>query len=107
MQKVHRAAFIALERVVHLAPGGGDEHDGDVAGLFRAAHQLGQFETVHARHLHIEDGQGELVLEQQRQRCLGRLCLVHLAVLALDQGVEGQQVFWQVVDDQQFGDGVA
>jgi hypothetical protein len=40
-------------------------------------------------------------------KALGRLCLVHLAVLALDQRFEGQQVFRQVVDDQQFGDGVA
>lgn len=107
MQKVHGPALVALEGIIHLAARRADEDDRDVLGLVGTAHQLGQFETVHARHLHIENGQCELVLQQQRQGSLGRLCLVHLAVLALDQGIERQQVFRQVVDNQQFGGGVA
>ncbi|MNE28043.1 hypothetical protein D3C80_1214700 [compost metagenome] len=102
MQKVHGPALVALEGIVHLAACGADENDRDVLGLLRAAHQLGQFEAVHAGHLHVEDSQGELVLEQQCQGLVGGLSLVHLAVFALDQRVQGQQVLRQVVDDQQF-----
>ncbi|MNP34615.1 hypothetical protein D3C76_1279120 [compost metagenome] len=107
VQKVHCPALVALEGVVHLAPRGTDENDRNVLGLLGATHQLGQLEAIHARHLHIENGQGEFVLQHQRQGLFGRLGLMHLAVFALDQRVEGQQVFRQVVDDQQFGDGVA
>jgi len=107
VQKIHRSALIPLEGIVHLAPGGADKDDGNIAGLLHAAHQLGQLESVHARHLHIENGQAELVLEQERQRLVGGLCLIHLAVIALDQGGQGQQVFRQVVDDQQFRGDVA
>ncbi|MNR24327.1 hypothetical protein D3C85_1413990 [compost metagenome] len=103
VQKVHGSAFIALERIVELAAGGADEHDRDVLGLLRATHQLGQFKAVHAGHLHIEDGHGEFVLQQQRQGFVGRLCLVHDAVFALDQRFECQQILRQIVDDQQFG----
>ncbi|MNS95425.1 hypothetical protein D3C72_1296840 [compost metagenome] len=65
VQEVHGAAFIAFERVVHFTPGGADKNDRDVLGFFGAAHQLRQFEAIHARHLHIEDGHGEFVLQQQ------------------------------------------
>ncbi|MFU0840967.1 MAG: NAD-specific glutamate dehydrogenase [Pseudomonas fragi] len=103
VQKVHRAAFIALEGIVHLAPGGTDKHDGDVFGLGRTPHQLGQLKTIHAGHLHIQNGHRELVLQQQRQRFVSRQGLIHDAVLALDQRFEGQQVFRQIIDDQQLG----
>jgi hypothetical protein len=101
--KIHGAAFITLEGIVHLASGGTDENDRNVLGFLGAAHQLGQLETVHAGHLHIEDGQGEFVLQQQRQRLVRRQGLVDLAIFELDQSFERQQVFRQVVDDKQFG----
>ena len=50
-----------------------------------------------------ENGQGELVLQQQRQGLIGGQRLVHRAVFALDQRFKGQQVLRQIVDDQQFG----
>ena len=103
VQKVDRAAFIALEGIVHFAPGGADKHDGDVLGLGRATHQFGQFKAVHARHLYIKNGHGEFMLQQQRQRLVRRQGLVDDTVLALDQRFEGQQVFRQIVDDQQLG----
>ncbi|MNF81393.1 hypothetical protein D3C84_636640 [compost metagenome] len=107
VQEVHGTTFIAFEGIVHFTPGSADKDDRDVLGLLRAAHQLGQLETVHARHLHIENGQGELMFKQQRQRLVGGLCLIHLTVAALDQRLQCQQVFRQVVDDQQFGLDVA
>ncbi len=32
---------------------------------------------------------------------------MHLAIVTLYEGIEGQEIFWQIVDDQQFGDGLA
>ena len=103
VQEVHRPALVALERVIEFTAGGADENDRDVFGFLGAAHQLGEFKAVHARHLYIEDGHGELVLQQQRKCFVRRQRLVHRAVLALDQRFEGQQVLRQIVDDQQFG----
>ncbi|MCY1433845.1 hypothetical protein D9M71_498850 [compost metagenome] len=102
VQDVHRATFIALERIVHVAAGGADENDRDVLGHFRTAHQFGQLETVHSRHLHVENGHGELMLQQQGQGFVRRHGLVHSAVVGADQCFKRQQVFRQVVDDQQF-----
>ncbi|MNY31851.1 hypothetical protein D3C86_1660300 [compost metagenome] len=65
VQDVHGTAFIALERIVHITAGGADENDRDVLGHFRAAHQFGQLEAVHAGHLHVENGHGEFMLQQQ------------------------------------------
>ena len=76
VQEVDRAALVALEGVVQLAAGGADEDDRDVPRALGAAHQLGQLEAVHAGHLHVEDRQRELVLQQQRQRLLARARLV-------------------------------
>jgi len=63
MQEVHRAALVALEGVVEFAAGGTDEHDRDVLGFFGASHQFGQFKTVHAGHLHVENRHGEFVFQ--------------------------------------------
>ncbi|MNO97083.1 hypothetical protein D3C76_887780 [compost metagenome] len=103
VQEVDGAAFVALERVVQFATGGADEHDRDVSGLFRTAHQLGQLEAIHAGHLHVEDGHREFVLQQQRQGLIGRQRLVDQTVFTGDQRFERQQIFRQIVDDQQFG----
>ena len=103
VQEVDGAAFIAFEGVVEFTARGADEHNRDVLGFLGTAHQFGQLETIHAGHLHVQNRHGELVLQQQGQGFVGAQCLEHLAVLALDQRFEGQQVFRQIVDDQQFG----
>ncbi|MNL34432.1 hypothetical protein D3C87_1564050 [compost metagenome] len=103
VQEIHGAAFVALERVIELTAGGTDKHNRNVLGLFRAAHQFGQFKAIHPGHLYVEDGHGEFVLQQKRQRLVGRLRLVHGSVFALDQRFECQQILRQIVDDQQFG----
>ena len=103
VQEVDGAAFIALEGEIHFLAGRRDEDDGDVARLLRAAHQLRQLKTIHFRHLHVEDGQREIVLQQQGQRLFARGGLVDAAVALADQRIERAQVFRQIVDDQQFG----
>ncbi len=103
VQHIDRAGLVALERVVEFLAGGGDEDDRDLPGFLGAAHQFGQLEAVHARHLHVEKGHGKVVLEQQRQRLFTGAGLEDLAARAPDHGVQGLQVFRQIVDDQQFG----
>ncbi len=101
VHEVHRTALVALEGVVELTASGADEDDGDLLGTLGAAHQLGQLEAVHARHLHIENGQGELMSQQQLQRLLGRFGLVHPDARRLQQRIQSQQVLRQVIDDEQ------
>ncbi len=100
VHEIHRAALVTLEGVIELATGGADEDDGDLLGALGAAHQLGQLEAVHARHLHIEDGQCELVTQQQLQCLLGRFGLMNPYAGRLQQRVQSQQVLRQVIDDQ-------
>ena len=90
VQEVHGTAFVALKGIVHLTACGTDEHDRDVFGFVSATHQLSQFEAIHARHLDIKDGNGELVLQQQRQGLVGRQGFIDSAILALDQRFERQ-----------------
>ena len=103
VQKIDGAAFIALERIIHFAPSRADEHDWNVLGLFSAAHQLGQLKAIHAWHLHVEDGNREFMLQQQRQRLVSRQGFIYGTVLALDKRFERQQVLRQIVNDQEFG----
>ncbi len=66
-----------------------------------AAHGLGQFEPVHFRHLHIEQGQGHVVFQQQLQRLFARGRLQQDQALAAQQHFQRQQVFLQVVDEKE------
>jgi len=44
-----------------------------VVGAGVAAHEFGQFEPVHPRHLHVEQSQRDIVLEQDFKRFLARM----------------------------------
>ncbi len=90
LHEVHGAGFIALEGVVEFAPGGADENDGNLLGALGTAHQFGELKTVHAGHLHVEDGQRELMAQQQFQRLFGRLRAMDPDVRRLQQGFQGQ-----------------
>lgn len=68
----------------------------------RRAHHLGQFKAVHARHLDVEDGQREFVLEQQCERGVTGTGLVNHALVVAQQRLKRLQVLGQVIDDQDF-----
>ncbi len=106
VEEVDRAVLVALERVIEFLAGGADEHDGQVLGARHAADQLRQLEAVHAGHLHVEDGQRELVFEQQRERLLAGGRLVDAVAVVADRGFEGEQVLGEIVDDQELDAGV-
>jgi hypothetical protein len=67
----------------------------------RAAHQLGQLEAVHLRHVHVDQGQRHVIFEQQLQRlATGPRAEDHQA-LTLEERIEGHEVFLDVVDSQE------
>ena len=84
-----------------IADAGGDEDDRDVPRALAAAHQLGQLEAVHVRHLHVEQGQRDVVHQQQLQR-LGagaRASSISTSSPA-QQRREREQVLLEIIDEQ-------
>jgi hypothetical protein len=67
-QVVDRAALVAGEQVRGLAVDRGDEDDRHVRGARVPLHQRRGLEPVHARHLHVEQHQRELLGQQPAQR---------------------------------------
>ncbi|MNV17922.1 hypothetical protein D3C71_1087250 [compost metagenome] len=66
-QVIHRTAGIALDdRVLGLFIGG-QENDRREAGPLATAHQARHFITVHARHLHVQQHQVDIVFKQQAE----------------------------------------
>ncbi len=83
LDEVDRAGLIAAEPPLGVGAAGGQEDDRDVAAALVAAHQLGQFEAVHAGHLHVQQRQRHVVLEQELQGLLAGPGLQELEAVAL------------------------
>lgn len=66
----------------------------------RTAHQFGQSEAIDLRHVHVEQGQCHLVLEQQLQRLRARAGQQQVDPFALQQCLHGYQVLRHVIDDR-------
>ncbi|MNE76064.1 hypothetical protein D3C80_1722770 [compost metagenome] len=99
-QVVHRATGITLE---HSRLGlliGGQENDRGKPCTLAAAHQAGDFEAIHARHLHIQQHQVDFVLKQRAQGFRSGACGEHLPVLTGQQGTHADQILRVIVDDQ-------
>ncbi|MCY1452308.1 hypothetical protein D9M71_692180 [compost metagenome] len=62
-QVIHCTAGIALDHGVLGLFIGGEEDDRCQAGALAAPHQARDFKAVHARHLHIQQHQVDIVLE--------------------------------------------
>ncbi len=105
LDEVDRARLIAAEPPRGVAAAGGDEDDRHMARTLAAAHQLGQLEPVHARHLHVEQRQRIVVDQQQFERLFAARCLVALQTIGFEQRFERDKIFRQVVDQQAF-DGI-
>ncbi|MNF03726.1 hypothetical protein D3C80_2030970 [compost metagenome] len=65
-----------------------------------AAHQAGDFKTIHVRHLHIQQHQIDFVLKQQVQGFETGSRRHHLPILALQQRTHADQIFRVIIDDQ-------
>ena len=65
--------------------------------------QLGGLEAVHARHLHVEQDHGVLVVEQASQRLFARLDADELLAERIEDRLEREEVLRPVVDEQDPG----
>ena len=90
------ARFIARSRCY--------EDNGDVPRTLVGAHEFGQFEAVHARHLDVEQRERVFVGEHQLERFFAALRLVQIQAFACEERLERQQVLFEIVDES--GDGV-
>ena len=64
------------------------------------AHEFGQLEAVHLGHLHVEQGQGNVVLQEQLQRFGAGARLQQHESVATQQAFQRQQVFLEIVDQK-------
>ncbi len=67
VEKVDGAGFVSLEMPVLVTGAGGHEDQRDVLGPLAAAHELGELESVHLGHLHIQQRKCDVVLQKQIQ----------------------------------------
>ena len=64
------------------------------------AHQLGQLEPVHLRHLHVDDRERDVVGEEHLERLGARAGPQEHGVVAAQQRLERDEVLLPVVDEQ-------
>ncbi len=100
-QVIHRATGVALEHGgIGLLVGSEEDNRGQ-PGSLAAAHQAGDLEAVHFRHLHIEQYQIDFVFQQRPQGFHPRACSQHLPIVARQQGAHTDQVFRVIVYHQE------
>ena len=103
---VHRAHGIAAEHVVGLLVDGREEDDRHMAGALPPLDELRRLEAVETRHLHVQEDQVELVLQQALERLLARAGLDDAVTQRLQDGRQREEVLPLVVDDQDVGLGL-
>lgn len=75
-----------------------------MSGAFAAPDQLRQLKTIHLGHLHVQQRQGHIVVGQQQFQGLGaRLGLEDVQPVTLQQRLQGDEVFLDIVNEQAFG----
>ena len=79
---VDGARVVARGDLVDLGADGGQEDDRRRTAALAAADEAGGLEAVHARHLHVEEHDGVVVVEQRAQRLLARQRRAQLHVRA-------------------------
>ena len=95
---VDGARLVAAEDVLRLLADRRQEEDRDVPRALAPLDQLGGLEAVEARHLHIEEDHGELVLEQVAEGLVSRRRGDKPVAERLEDRLEREQVLRAVVD---------
>ena len=110
-----RAQHVGLEGLEHVVDGArlvaardlgdvgahrGQEDDRRRAAALAPADELRRLEAVHARHLDVEQDDGEVLLEQRLERLLARPGRAQAHVQGLEHRREREQVLRPVVDEQ-------
>jgi hypothetical protein len=62
-----------------------DEDDRHLLRALGAAHQLSELETVHVRHVHVEQRQGNIVRQQQLESLAARARAQNIHIVPLQQ----------------------
>src|SRR5207244_6178414 len=97
---VDGAGGVAAEDVLALLRDRGDEDDRDVARAQPPLDQRSRREAVEAGHLHVEEDQRELALEQRAQGVLPGADADQVEAERLENRLERDEVFAPVVDEQ-------
>ena len=97
---VDRADGVSLEDVRFVPRERRDEDDRRVAGLLALANQVRGLEAVHFGHLHVEEDDGEIVVEQPLQGLHPRLGADALDVSVGEHRLERDQVVRLIVDEE-------
>jgi hypothetical protein len=97
---VDRAHRVALKDVFLLLADRGEEDDRNVLERLARLDQLRRLEAVHARHLHVEQNDGEVPLEQATQRLLARRGADDALSQRLENRLEREKILRPVVHDE-------
>ena len=100
VQEIDGARFVAAERALRIDGRGRDEDDRDGARALGATHQFGEFEAVHAGHLHVDEGERHVVGEQQLERLDAARSGEHPQARTFEQRTHRDEVLLDVVDDE-------
>ena len=77
-----------------------DEDDRRRLGALALPDERGRFEAVHPRHVHVEQDDGEILLEQTAQRFLARSGADQILVQLGQHRLVREQLVGPVVDDK-------
>jgi hypothetical protein len=102
LDEIHSAGLIPPKSSLAVRTASRDKNDRNVTGSFVASHEFGELESVHARHLDVEKRKRNGVNEQNLQRLLPGMRFEANKTVTLQQRLEGQEIFLQVVDEQKF-----
>jgi hypothetical protein len=97
---VDGAGSVAAEDMVSFLADGRDEDDRDAPGAFPLPDQLGGLEAVHVGHLHVQEDQRELLVEEMPQSLLARPCHDEVQVERGQHSLERDEVLALVIDEQ-------
>ena len=100
---VHGAGLVAAQHVGHVGADRGQEDDRRARAAFAPADVLRRLEAVHARHLDVEQHDGEILVEQRAQRLLARARRHEPHIERFEHGGQREQVLGPVVDEQDGG----
>ena len=99
-QEVDGAQLVRGEHVLLFTPVSGDEDDRRVAGSAPLSDEPRGFEAPERRHLHVEQDQREIMLEQHPQRLFAGVRAHDSATEVAQGGLQRQQVRRVVIDDE-------
>ena len=97
---VHRTHSVAAQHRADVVVRSGQEHDRHIARARPPLDQPCRFHPVELGHAHVEQDQGDVVLEQQPQRLVPRARHQQRVAERLEHAVERMEVLLAIVDDQ-------